>query len=261
MGKGVLTDITKCIGCGSCVVACKLWNDRRFDDENPGQSDNPSLTDHNWTIVRNNLVNKDGREVLRFAKKQCLHCIDPACSAVCFSKSFRIEDGAVLYNPKLCVGCRYCMLACPFDVPKYEWEKVLPSVTKCQLCYSKTSNGEALACSGVCPTDAIIFGDREELLEKAHATIKNNPSYVDHVYGEHEAGGTNWLYISDVPFEQLGFKTNVTTRPLPHYISDFTKWVPHMFIGGGALLAGLSFYTKRKHEVSEKSKQENKKNS
>lgn len=252
---GVLTDITKCIGCGSCVVACKMWNDLKYDKKKPAAYlEEPKLTDNNWTTVSFKKVNKDGQQVLRFVKKQCLHCIEPACDSVCFSKSFKIADGAVVYNPSLCVGCRYCMLACPFEVPKYEWNKVLPSVTKCQLCYSKIANGESPACTAVCPTDALTFGEREDLLQKAKDTIANDSSYVNHIYGEKEAGGTNWLYISDVPFDELGLSTKVTNKPLPHYTHEFTKWVPHMFIGGGALFSALSFYTKRRNKVQEENK-------
>ncbi|MGF7186233.1 formate dehydrogenase iron-sulfur subunit [Desulfitispora alkaliphila] len=250
MSKGVLVDITKCIGCGSCVVACKLWNERKFDDKNPGVAETPILNDHNWTTVSQKRVEKDGEEVWRFTKKQCLHCLQPACKVVCFSKSFKVTDeGAVVYNPKLCVGCRYCMLSCPFEIPKYEWDRVLPNVVKCQMCHSKITNGESPACIGVCPTDALEFGDREELLAKAKAKIKENNSYVNHVYGEKEAGGTSWMYISDVPFDKVGLPTNITHRPIPNYVKDFTQWVPHMFIGGGALLAGLSFYTKRRNKL------------
>lgn len=253
MSKGVLVDIPKCIGCGSCIVACKLWNKREFDEYNPAFAEKPIMTDDNWTTVDIRRVEKDGQEVLRFTKMQCMHCIEPACKVVCFSKSFEVTpEGAVIYIPKLCVGCRYCMLACPFDIPCYEWDKVLPSVTKCQMCYSRMSEGDAPACIAVCPTQVMTYGNRDDLLIKARSIIDKNSSYIDYIYGEKEVGGTNWLYISDVPFDKLGFPTNLTTNPLPHYLHEFHEWMPRMFIGGGAILAGLSFYTKRRNDVFDK---------
>lgn len=252
MSKGVLVDITKCIGCGSCTVACKLWNELKFDRENPGHGEEAILTDHNWTTVNYKKINKDGDQVWRFAKEQCLHCEEPACQSVCFSKAFeKTPEGAVVYKPNLCVGCRYCMIACPFEIPKYQWDKVLPSVTKCQMCHTRLSNGEAPACSSVCPTSVMTFGDREEILALAKDKISKEGKYVNHIYGEKEAGGTSWLYISDVPFDELGFPLNVPKSSLPHYTHEFLKWTPHMFIGGGALFTALSFYTKRRNKISE----------
>lgn len=251
MSKGLLVDITKCIGCGSCTVACKMWNKLDFDEKTPAHGENVKLTKNNWTTVNYKKAKKDGQEVWRFVKNQCMHCEDPACVAACITKALKkTPEGPVVYNPSICVGCRYCMIACPFEVPKYQWNKVLPSVTKCEMCYSKIKNGEATACASVCPTGAIQFGEREELLKIAHDTINSNPSYVKHVYGEKEAGGTSWLYISDVPFDQLGFNTKVTNTALPEYAHDFMKLTPQIFLGGGALLTALSFYTKRRSELS-----------
>lgn len=250
MSKAVLVDIPKCVGCGSCTVACKLWNNREFDEKEPAFGEKPKMTDNNWTTVKINKVKKDGEEVLRFTKVQCMHCQKPACQVACFSNSFQVTDeGAVVYTPRLCVGCRYCMLACPFDIPRYEWDKILPSVTKCQMCYSRIEKGDKPACVDVCPTQALTFGDRDELLQLASKTIKEN-NYVNHIFGEKEAGGTNWLYISDVPFQELGFPTHVTTTALPDYLHDFHEWLPRVFIGGGAILAGLSVYTKRRNQIS-----------
>lgn len=249
MSKGVLVDITKCVGCGSCAVACKLWNDLKYREDEPHQGVDAVATSNNWTTVNFNQVEKDGKQVWRFVKEQCLHCLEPACASVCFSKAFyKTEEGAVVYNPDLCVGCRYCILACPFEIPKYQWEKVLPSVTKCQMCASKIATGEAPACISVCPTQALTFGDREELLSKARNLINSDSKYVKHIYGEEEAGGTSWLYISDVPFEELGMPTNVPKTALPQYTHEYLKWTPVVFLGGGALFTALNLYTKRRLE-------------
>lgn len=254
--KGVLVDLTKCVGCGSCTVACKMWNG--FDFKNPqtqefenAHGENVKLDSNTWTTIEHRKVQKDGQEIWRFVKRQCLHCKDPACLSVCFSNSFHItKEGAVQYDPELCVGCRYCMIACPFDIPMYEWEKVMPSIMKCQFCSSKIADGEAPACTGVCPTDALIYGDREELLAQAKATIAADSRYVQHIYGEHEVGGTNWLYISDVDFGELGFPMNLPTQSVPKNVTGFTRYTPAIFIGGAALWTGISLYSKRRHQIA-----------
>lgn len=252
MSKAVLVDITKCIGCGSCTVACRLWNDLKTDKTTPAHGENAELTDKNWTAVKYKQVNKDSKQVWRFVKEQCLHCDDPACVSVCMSKALvKTPEGPVVYHPNLCVGCRYCMLACPFEIPKYEWEKKVPNLAKCQMCASKLSNGEPPACASVCPTNALKFGEKNELLALAKNTIENNDSYVKHIYGEKEAGGTSWLYISDVPFEELGFITQVPTTALPHTTHEYLKFTPAIFLGGGALFTALNLYTKRRNKVAQ----------
>lgn len=254
-GKSVLCDISQCVGCGSCTVACKLWNDVKFDDQTPATGLNPVLNDSNWTTVSQKKVQKDGSSVWRFTKQQCMHCEEPACASVCFAKAFeKTANGPVVYHPNLCVGCRYCMLGCPFEVPKYEWSKALPSVTKCQMCSTRIEKGEAPACASVCPTGALKFGDREELLAHAREKIAQNSSYQKHIYGEKEAGGTNWLYISDVPFATLGFKTGVPTTAIPKYTEDYLRWTPPLLLGGTALFAAVSFITSRRSHVAEAEK-------
>jgi len=251
VSKAVLVDVTKCVGCGGCTVACKMWNDLEFDKSMPSHSENPKLTSKNWTTVTYQKVNKGGKQVWRFVKEQCLHCEDPACASVCFSKAIKkTPQGPVVYYPNLCVGCRYCMVACPFDIPKYQWEKVLPSITKCQMCVTKIKKGEAPACTSVCPTNALTFGDRDKLLAFAKKKIENGDKYIKHIYGEKEAGGTNWFYISDVSFKELGFPTNIPKEPLPHYTHEYLKLTPTVFIGGGALFTALSIYTRRRNEIA-----------
>jgi formate dehydrogenase iron-sulfur subunit len=257
MSKGVLVDIPKCIGCGSCIVACKLWNNRAFDESNPAFAEEPVLCSENWTTVDIRRVEKNGQEVLRFVKNQCLHCIDPACLVSCFAKAFRVTpEGAVAYIPRLCAGCRYCMLACAIQIPRYEWHKVLPNVTKCQMCHMRMANGDVPVCVTVCPTKAMTFDSRENVMAKARNIIDaSGGNYVDHIYGERELGGTNWVYISDVPFEQLGFKTiehhGLSPNPISHYLESFHTKVKFILGGGLALFAGLYLYTGRKNKILE----------
>ncbi len=257
MSKGVLIDLTRCIGCGSCTVACKLWNETKFDTKIPATGDQAKLTSENWTAVKRHEVEAENEPAWRFVKEQCLHCEHPACASACFSKALqKTSEGPVVYHPELCVGCRYCMVACPFTIPKYQWEKALPFVAKCQMCSTRLDQGEAPACVAVCPTGVMKFGERADLLQEANQRMGNNANYVQHIYGEHEVGGTSWMYISDIPFEQLGFKMGLTTRPLPEYTHDgFLKYTPFIAVGWGLVLSGLYFYTKRRRQLTQEKKQ------
>lgn len=254
MDKGVLVDLTKCIGCGSCTVACNLWNDVGYDETKPTMSVAQKLDDKNWTVVTSHEVkDQQGQPVKRFVKQQCFHCQEPACVSACFSKALqKDEEGAVVYYPDLCVGCRYCMVACPFDIPKYEWNKTFPLVVKCQMCSTRLAKGEAPACSVVCPTGAMQFGERKNLLIEAKQTIAKDGGYVNTVYGEKEVGGTAWLYISDTPFEVLGFKTNLSAKALPTYSHSFLKNIPGLAFVWGIVLTALYYYTKRRTEMAKK---------
>lgn len=251
--KGVLVDITRCVNCESCVVACRLYNglEEGKNGAKETQAEKDKLVSNRWTVVQKVKVEKNGNAVRRYVKQQCLHCLEPACASACFSKALqKTPEGPVVYNEKLCVGCRYCFIACPFEIPTYEWDKTFPRVQKCQMCLARVADNQMPACASVCPTSAITFGKREDLLKEAKSRIAANPAlYVDHIYGEKEAGGTSWLYLSDVPFEQLGFNTKVTHRPIPDYTWQVLKWTPYIFVGWGALLTGMYMYTKRRAEV------------
>lgn len=166
MSKGVLVDITRCVGCGSCEVACKMWNNLQYKQS--VQDQGSGLDAENWTVVNRVETEKDNEPVWRFVKYQCLHCEEPACVSACFSKAIRkTKDGPVVYDVNLCVGCRYCMLVCPFNVPKYEWDKTFPQVRKCQMCADRVHAGESPACVGVCPAGALTYGERNNLLAMA----------------------------------------------------------------------------------------------
>lgn len=261
MSKGVLVDVIRCVGCGSCVVACKMWNDLKYTKEIPAIGKDARLAAENWTVVNKVEVKKGRKSAWRFVKQQCLHCEEPACASACFSRAIqKTGSGPVVYDAKLCVGCRYCMLACPFNIPKYEWDKTFPRVRKCQMCAGRVEKGETPACVGVCPAGALTYGEREDLIRQAREKINGNSGYIKHIYGEKEAGGTSWLYISDVPFEVLGFRTNVTTRPLPGYSESILRLTPAVGLGWGAVLTGLYVYNRRRNEIAREEKGNNKAN-
>ncbi|AET70345.1 Fe-S-cluster-containing hydrogenase subunit [Desulfosporosinus orientis DSM 765] len=258
MAKGVLVDIPKCVGCESCSVACKLWNELEWDPQEKtktaadrAEEPNNGLWPEEWTSINRYEFKNNGSSVWRYVKTQCFHCEEPACVSACFSKALqKLPEGPVIYDQKLCVGCRYCMMACPFDMLRYEWKKAIPGVRKCQMCPTRVANNMETACTSVCPTGAITFGDREELLAEAKKRIKEN-GYIDRVYGEKEAGGTSWLYISDTPFEQMRFRTDVTTKPLPSYTEGYMKMTPIIGVSWAAILAGLFIFNNKDKEPLE----------
>lgn len=247
-GKAVLVDITRCVGCESCSVACRLFNE--LPPEKQGAQKHELIAGQ-WTVIQSHTVNFKGGRVRRFVKNQCLHCLEPACASACFARALqKTPEGPVVYNASLCVGCRYCMLACPFDIPKYEWNQVFPKISKCQMCLSRVAKNEMPACVSVCPTGALTFGTREDMLKEAHKRIAKSPDlYTNYVYGEKEAGGTSWLYLSDVPFQQLGFNTGVVKKPLPGYTERVLRLTPGVAVGWGALLTGMYLYNHRRSAV------------
>lgn len=226
--NAVLVDTTFCIGCRRCEWACNEWNKnpnqpiKQFEDKNVFQSIRRTHAE-TFTVV--NRFHPAGDNVPVYVKKQCMHCEIPACLSACFVDAFRkTEKGAVLYNPDVCVGCRYCMVACPFDIPAYEYhEPVTPRVTKCTFCFDRiSSEGRVPACVEICPTETLRFGKRHDLLTLAHERIRNNPRrYINHIYGEHEVGGTSWLYLSSVPFEKIGFRTDLGKKAIPDMSKGF----------------------------------------
>ena len=237
---GVLVDTTRCIGCRNCEIACAQENGLEVPDiQNDGALEHERETDDTrWTVV--NRYETDQGEV--FVKTQCMHCWQPACAAACLTNAmYKTKEGPVIWREDKCMGCRLCMVSCPFDMPKFEYNEWNPRMQKCIMCASRVTEGKKPACVESCPTDALSFGPKRELMETARVRIYNHPTkYVHHIYGQHEAGGTGWLYLSAVPFEQLGFRMDLGTTPYPEYAKQFLYAVPVIFFGGPAFLLGLS---------------------
>ena len=240
----VLVDVTRCIGCRQCMRACKeangLPNETELSEGFPHSWERQELRFDQWTVVNPETgCNNDGFDVTRNVKRQCMQCLEPTCVSVCpVGALTKSETGPILYNADRCIGCRYCIMACPFDIPKFEWNSGLsPVVGKCQLCTrTRLVEGRVPACVESCPTGALKFGRRETLLFEAHSRVKSHPDrYVNHIYGEKEAGGTAWLYLSDVPFENLGFKSDLETAPLPTLTWEVLSKIPIV----AAVMAGL----------------------
>ena len=214
---GMLYDATLCIGCKACVVACAEANDLRpdvtLDQLHQAPEDLNAFTKN---IIK--LYKPADHSPDSFVKLQCMHCLDPACVAACpFHSLWKNEgNGVVNWEPSRCIGCRYCEIACPYHVPKFEWERINPKIVKCELCAPRLAKGYEPACTSVCPTKAVIFGPRQDLLATAKGRIDESPNkyFENRVYGEHDAGGTQVLYLSHVPFEDIGLP-NLGTAPIP----------------------------------------------
>jgi len=222
---GCLIDTTLCVGCRKCEQACN----ERHSLAKPEQSfeelsvlENERRPDeHSYTVVNKYYPHSIGALTWRkrpaFVKFQCMHCNDPSCVSACIVGALvKQPDGAVTYDVSKCIGCRYCMVACPFQIPAYEYHNALtPEVRKCTFCFNYVKNGQLPACAQVCPREAIIFGKQLELLKLARWKMKRHPGkYTDHIYGEYEVGGTSWLYLASEPFEKIGFpKLGVEAPP------------------------------------------------
>jgi len=239
---GVLYDSTRCVGCQTCEVSCAEANGLTPPEDTPEAGKVRKTTDKYRTVI--NAVQTENGEV--YVKTQCMHCNEPACAAACLTQAMhKTHEGAVIWRGNKCMGCRYCMVSCPFDMPKFEYHSYNPKIEKCTMCNDRTQKGEKPACVANCPADALMYGSRRELIKEARKRIIENPGvYVDHVYGEHEAGGTGWLYLSAVPFEKLGMKTNIQSKSYPELTKGFLYSVPTIFILWPAILLGIREGTK-----------------
>ncbi len=235
--RAILVDVKRCIGCQGCEQACQQTHGFPVQHET-------KLTETALTVV-----DQKGE---KFVRRMCLHCEEPACASACLVGALKKSSlGPVVYDAKKCMGCRYCMIACPQGVPKYQWSKLAPYVKKCDMCYDRQIAGGKPACVEACPVEASTFGDREALLKEAWERIRNDSSYVPRVYGTEEFGGTDVFYISDVPFEDLGFvKPANGSTPLPTLSAAALGETPTVVLVGGSMLAALYWITQRRKGVA-----------
>jgi Fe-S-cluster-containing dehydrogenase component len=317
----LLTDVTKCIGCDKCVEACQQAND--LPPEKPWRwlTKITDLSSARWTTIKR----VDGADGDRFVRRHCRHCLEPACVEACIVGALqkspegpitydrdicigcrycmiacpfeipryswedtvpyiqkcdlchervtsegklpacveacivgaltKTPEGAVVYDRDLCIGCRYCMIACPFEIPRYSWEDTVPYVQKCDLCYERVqTEGKPPACVGACPTQATIFGEREELLAEARRRLAADPDkYIQHIWGEREVGGTSVLYISDVNISLTDLDTPLSESseiPMPQRTFKVLHHMPAVFVEMAAVMGGIYWVIERREKLA-----------
>lgn len=247
--NAILYDSTLCAGCQTCEGACAEANGLPAPTA-VMETGVVRKTDEAHRTVVNSFSTTKGEA---FAKQQCMHCNEPACTAACLTQAmYKTKEGPVVWRADKCMGCRYCMVSCPFDIPKFEYHSANPKIEKCNMCYSRLSDGKVPACVENCPAGALVFGKRRELIREARKRINDNPGqYEDHIYGEHEAGGTGFLYLAAVPFNELGFNTNLQTESYPALSKGFLYSVPAIFVLWPAMLLGLREATKNNNSKGE----------
>jgi Fe-S-cluster-containing dehydrogenase component len=253
--KGVLVDFTLCIGCRKCEWACRSAHDipagniEDYDDKTV--FDEFRRMDKDDLTVVNKFTDEEKGDI--FAKVNCRHCDEPACVSACIVGAIeKHENGSVVWNSDKCIGCRYCMVACPFQVPAFEYHKAIqPDIKKCDFCFDRTQEGKLPACVEICPMEVMTYGKRYELIDLAHKRIDDNPDkYVDHVFGEHEVGGTSWLYIADRKFSEFRFP-ELNNDPAPGVSEKiqhgiFAYFIPPILFY--ALLGGIMWITKNRNK-------------
>jgi len=251
---GVLVDLTRCIGCRICEAACVAANglpELEAPVEDKTVFESRRRTDTRTYTVVNRYATSDALGDPVYEKVQCMHCVEPACASACLVGALhKTPEGPVIYDQDLCIGCRYCLIACPFNIPTYEYDHALdPKVQKCHMCYHRISRGELPGCVAECPVDALTYGSRSDLIKLARNRIRQySDRYIDHIYGEHEAGGTSWLYISGAPFDDVGLPTDLGTQPFPVYTKEFLSFVPLVLVAWPALLGGMYLMSRAREQ-------------
>ncbi|MFC1734440.1 4Fe-4S dicluster domain-containing protein, partial [candidate division KSB1 bacterium] len=242
----ILTDVTRCIGCEECVDACALENGQRVNLLWRWSSKDGLSGDRFTSIVRTDAGS--------YVRKQCRHCLDPACVSACpVGALTKTDTGAVVYDADKCMGCRYCMMSCPFGIPRYTWQDSVPLIRKCTMCYeSRLKEGREPACTSACPEEATIFGERDELIAEAGRRIAAEPDkYINRIYGEQDVGGTAVLYISHEDLDVLAWSKDVGTKPLPRLTAPAMNAVLPAFFTVGAGMGLIYWITKRRELVAE----------
>lgn len=257
---GVLVDTTVCIGCRNCEWACKKAHElatesmEHYEDKSVfklmRRPDESALT------VVNQYENEKYSNLPVNVKVQCMHCDHPACVSACIVGAFsKNENGSVTWDTDKCIGCRYCMVACPFQIPTFQYDKAInPNIMKCDFCFERTLTGKLPACVEICPVEALTYGPRNDLIKIAREKIKKYPErYINYVYGENEVGGTSWLYLAGQDFKKIGFP-NLGIKPAPGVSESIQHGIFAYFVPPAslyALLAGIMWLGKKRKESNE----------
>jgi formate dehydrogenase beta subunit len=240
-----LYDTTLCVGCRACQTACRQWNETEPERDPTGLYDSPdNLSADTWMLIQL----YQGGEEWAFVKHQCMHCVHPACASACPVHALqKQENGSVTYDKDRCIGCRYCMVACPFDVPRFSWSDVLPVIAKCTLCNDRLVAGDGPFCAESCPTGALIWGRREDMIAEAERRLQENPDrYVNHIYGKDDIGGTSVIYLSHVDFSRLGFP-EVEAESVTELSETMSNYVlPGLLVGVPLFLTAVRISTRKK---------------
>jgi formate dehydrogenase iron-sulfur subunit len=245
MRFGILNDTTLCTGCERCVEACKHENRLGADLPRRWKQNIDDLSSTRFTTI----VQPQGTH---FVRRFCRHCEHPACVSACIVGALqKTAEGPVVYDSGKCIGCRYCIMSCPYGIPRYDWESPKPYVRKCTMCYPRIRIGQMPACVEACPEKATIFGSRDEMIREAHHRIKSNPQrYLQAVVGESEVGGTSVIYISDISLAFLGYKPELGNQPLPDLTWSAISKVPALILGVGGLATGIYWIIERRMKLS-----------
>ncbi len=243
---GILVDVTKCIACEKCVMACV---ERNKLDSKLAERDR-AITSDGLSENRLSTILKVSDE--RFARKSCMHCVEPSCVSACLVGGItKSPEGPVVYDPDKCIGCRYCMLACPFHIPRYQWDKISPFMVKCDMCYDRVTDNQLPACVEACPQGVLEFGERDSLLKIAKMRIKQNPNkYLNHIWGEKEFGGTSVIYISDVDLAGIGWPEH-EPEAIPRLTEPLIHKTPFIGFSVAFGLVGINWIIKRRMKLAD----------
>jgi Fe-S-cluster-containing dehydrogenase component len=251
--NGILVDTTRCIGCRRCEKACAEVNGLPIPDISEKETEKVLSTLRKTSPTQyttTNVYKTDRGEI--FVPTRCMHCNNPGCVAACLVKAMRKRPTGHVTWDLNCIGCRLCMISCPFEMPKFEYSKAMPRIQKCNLCYNRFNEGILPGCVEACPTQALTFGTRRQILDEGKRRIAVNPGqYINHIYGEYEVAGTSHLYLSSVPFDQIGFRQDLGTVAYPEFSTGFLYAVPFIFVLWPIVMLGINRATKKdKHEES-----------